>query len=295
VFGYVKVYAPELKLREMEAYKAVYCGLCRELGKRFGFTARITLSYDFTFLAMIGMALADERPEIKKGRCFVNPFRKVSYADSNPVLSRCCDIAIISLHYKAADDIEDSGFFGRLAARFLMLLYSRAYRKAKEAEPQAEKAFSLLLEAQDKIEKGECAVIDAACEPTAHALGEVFALFSQDPQEQRVLRRLGYLMGRYIYMADAIDDLQKDKKTGSYNPFLVNKSAEATQDNLAQASIYMTIGEISTAYALLSLKRFSPILDNIVYLGIKNTADELIQKTKTAEAPDSTAKGDLNT
>ena len=48
MFGYVKTCTPQLRLCEWEAYRGIYCGLCRTLGRRFGPLARLTLSYDFT-------------------------------------------------------------------------------------------------------------------------------------------------------------------------------------------------------------------------------------------------------
>jgi hypothetical protein len=59
VFGYVKAYKPELRVKEFEFYKAVYCSLCRDLGKKYGLVSRFSLSYDFTFLALLQLSLDD--------------------------------------------------------------------------------------------------------------------------------------------------------------------------------------------------------------------------------------------
>ena len=45
MFGYIKTCTPQLRLCEWEAYRGIYCGLCRTLGRRFGPLARLTLSY----------------------------------------------------------------------------------------------------------------------------------------------------------------------------------------------------------------------------------------------------------
>ena len=57
MFGYIRIAKPELKVKEYEMYKAIYCSLCRELGRSYGFLSRLTLSYDFTFLALLNMSL----------------------------------------------------------------------------------------------------------------------------------------------------------------------------------------------------------------------------------------------
>ena len=36
MFGYVRPFKPELRMKEYEAYKAVYCGLCKECAGHTG-------------------------------------------------------------------------------------------------------------------------------------------------------------------------------------------------------------------------------------------------------------------
>lgn len=60
MFGYVRANKPEMKIKDYEQYKAVYCSLCRELGRSFGIVPRMTLSYDFTFLALLRLAVSKE-------------------------------------------------------------------------------------------------------------------------------------------------------------------------------------------------------------------------------------------
>ena len=73
MFGYVRPYKPELLVREYDQYKAVYCELCRVLGKEYGVMARFALSYDCAFYAML--ALSGEQVEERRGRCVCNPLK----------------------------------------------------------------------------------------------------------------------------------------------------------------------------------------------------------------------------
>mgnify|MGYP006393699639 FL=1 len=57
MFGYVTVYKPELKIKEFEAYKGIYCTLCKEMGKEYGLLSRFLLSYDGAFFVMYKMAI----------------------------------------------------------------------------------------------------------------------------------------------------------------------------------------------------------------------------------------------
>lgn len=136
MFGYVKTCTPQLRLCEWEAYRGIYCGLCRTLGRRFGPLARLTLSYDFTFYATLEMALREEVPEFRRRSCGVNPLRRCRHCEENEALNRAADMAILSLWYKAADTIADGGFFGRCGGRLLRAMLRRQYRRVAEKTPQ---------------------------------------------------------------------------------------------------------------------------------------------------------------
>jgi hypothetical protein len=64
LFGYIRPLEAELRVRELECYKAVYCGVCRNLSGKFGPPARFALSYDATFAALLYASVHDESPTI---------------------------------------------------------------------------------------------------------------------------------------------------------------------------------------------------------------------------------------
>lgn len=275
MFGYVRAYPPELKLCEWEAYRGVYCGLCRRLGRRFGPFARLTLSYDFTFLAVLGMALDEEKPTFCRRSCGVNPLRRCLHCEPNSRLDACCDIAALTLWYKREDNLADGGFFTRLGMHLLRPLLAAPYREAKEHYPELDALFAAEMQHQRALEADRTDNMDAACEPTARMMEAVLGSLCKEQDQHRVLQRMGYLLGRYIYMADALDDCDKDAKSGSYNPFLAADAPREQAIQRAHDSLYLTIGELGATYELLSTRHFSPILDNIIHLGLRATADEL--------------------
>ncbi len=276
MFGYLKTYNPQLRLCELEAYKAVYCGLCRDLGKRFGLAARFTLSYDFTFLAMLDMSLRDEEPQIRQRRCAFNPLKKAPAAESCQSLSYACDMALLMLWHKLRDDVADGGFWKGMAARLALVLAGRGYREASQRHPELSAVMAGAMERQSALEKAGCQSLDEACQPTADILAAVLGRLACDEAQRRVLERLGLMLGRYVYLADALDDLEKDRASGNYNPFLLEtgKSDEELR-GAAVGSLYLTIAEAAKAYELLDVRRFGPVLDNILFLGLRAVADEL--------------------
>ena len=107
MFGYIRTDVPELRVRENEYYRAVYCGLCRAQGKCTGQCSRMTLSYDMTFLALLRLAISKETPEIKSGRCLAHPFKKRAYVADCDALSYCAYASALLFYGKTVDDILD--------------------------------------------------------------------------------------------------------------------------------------------------------------------------------------------
>lgn len=275
MFGYVKAYKPELRIKEWEMYKAVYCSLCRSLGKSYGLMARFTLSYDFTFLALLSMSLSDGFPEAERKCCALNPLKKCNYCkNKDDSLDFAASAAMIMLYYKLLDNLEDEKGFSRLKYILLKPSFKKAYKKAAKSNAKVDKIFKEYYNSQVKVQMDAECGIDAAAEPTAVMLSKVFELCSEDDMNRRALSRMGYCMGRYIYILDAAKDLPDDLKTGNFNPYKNNK--EYKQDALRQ--IKVCIGETVLAFELLEIKQLKNILGNIIYLGLEDTAKKELEK-----------------
>lgn len=278
MFGYIRVYKPDLKISEYETYKSIYCGLCQQLGREYTPLARMTLSFDFTFLAALNMALAEDKPVYTKRKCPANPLKKCIMADLGEIQSHCCDCAVLMLWYKLEDDLKDHGTASRLRAAALYPAARLAYRKAAQRRPELDQLIGNSMRLQAETEAACTASVDLASEPTAQVLSGLFSTLSEDPVQKRVLERLGYLLGRYVYLCDALDDLEDDREKGNYNPFLADQSAGPEQIETAIGTLYLTIAEAAKTFELLELKRFEPILANILYLGMKETVDSIVSK-----------------
>ena len=136
-----------------------------------------------------------------------------------------------------------------------------------------ESIVSEYINTQALLEKDDCRDMDKAADPTAKALGEIFTLCSDDGVQKRVLYRLGYCMGRYIYLLDAACDLKDDIKKGSYN-VLKNAGEGDTSKYIkdrVEPQLYFCINEACKAFELLDIKKFKTILGNIIYLGLEDT------------------------
>lgn len=282
MFGYVRAEKPELKVKEYETYKAVYCSLCKKLGKSYGLLARLTLSYDFTFLALLNMSLEDSCPEFERRRCAFNPLKKCNYCKDSSALDMPAAAAMIMLYYKLSDDISDNRGIKKLPFVLLRPLFAHARKKAAAAYPQIEETVCEYISEQTRLENGGCNEIDPAADPTARAMEQIFALCSDDEVQQRVLKRLGYCIGRYIYLLDAACDLEDDIKNGTYNVLKANLKDGADLKVYARSRVekqlYFCINEAALAFELLDIKKFKPILGNIIYLGLESTFNKELNK-----------------
>lgn len=280
MFGYVKPYNPELRVRELEEYKAVYCGLCKQLGRSFGVFARFTLSYDFAFLAMLKTALDSEIcPETERCACIAHPFCKRIRVRENAAMQMAARAAMISVYYKLLDDREDEGFFRRIGAALLLPFAKRARRKALAFADgaAADEAAAKMSAAQGQLETEKCPIPDAAAEPTANFLAAVLKNCAATAEQAAVLERFGYLLGRYVYLCDALDDLEDDRRRGRYNPFLYAGGEAAIA---AKNALFLTTAELSDDFDLLELHRYEGILENIIRIGLRAEVIRIEKKLK---------------
>lgn len=273
MFGYIRIAKPELKVKEYEMYKAIYCSLCKNLGHSYGFLSRLTLSYDFTFLALLNMSLSDECVGVERKRCAFNPLKKCNYCKGTDFLEMPAAAAMIMLYYKIADNIADEKGFKKLGYMILRPFFGSARKKAVRRFPMLESIVSEYINTQALLEKDDCRDMDKAADPTAKALGEIFTLCSDDGVQKRVLYRLGYCMGRYIYLLDAACDLKDDIKKGSYNVLKNGSEGDTSKyiKNRVEPQLYFCINEACKAFELLDIKKFKTILGNIIYLGLEDT------------------------
>lgn len=275
LFGYIKPCKPELRLREYEWYKAVYCSLCRDLGRNFGPFARLTLSYDFTFLAMLQLALSEGCPGFVTRRCAFNPLVRC-HTVKDADLSLSSHAAMILLYYKLLDNLADERGLRRLPGLLARPLFAAARKKAARRYPEIDRLAARLMKEQSEAEAGEWRGIDPVCEPTARLLSELLAMPAVTDAQKRILARMGYCLGKWVYLADALDDYPRDLRSGAYNPL---RSGSMTEEEV-RGLMNICIGEACAAFELLELRRFSEIFENILYLGLSSVQKQIGTKEK---------------
>ncbi len=261
MFGYVTIDPTELAQESRDRYQAYYCGLCRVLKQRFGNVGRVTLSNDMTFLYLLLSSLYEPEEEIAEGRCPPHPIRQ-RQGLTNEVAAYCADMNIALAYHKCLDDwADDRSLSGRAEAALLR----KAYRQVAERYPEKCAAIASALQDIGGIEQQGLLEPDAPANLTARMLGEIF-VYTHDLWAVP-LRTIGEGLGRFIYLMDAYDDLQKDAKRSRYNPLAAYRD-QPDFERLCLDSLTYVMAEATQAFEVLPLVKDVAILRNILYSGV---------------------------
>ena len=258
MFGYVTANGQELTKEQKNRYSAVYCGICRQMRTRASNTARVALSYDMAFLAILLMSLYEPEESGGDHACILHPMRH--YADS-PYIRYAADMNIALAYHNCMDDYWDEG---KLSAKYLAGVFSKDLPRIQKEYPRQWAAMESCLAELAELEKANSPDPDAAAGCFGKLLGEL--LVYQEDRWAEDLRQMGMGLGRYIYLADAATDYHRDKKKHRYNPFLA-MGMEADPEFWEQ-SLLLAMGGCTACFERLPLVQDKPLLDNILYSGI---------------------------
>lgn len=269
MFGYIKPSTPELRVRDNELYKAFYCGLCRALGLQICKSARFTLSYDIVFLALVRAFASNETITIKNRRCLVHPIKKRPMAECEKALTYSATVSAILSYHNLVDDLNDEKGFKKLAKTIIFPTFRRHRKKADM--PNLDKKIEESLKSLYDSETSENPSAENCADKFGNVLSIVFAYNFGDKITERILGDIGYHIGRWIYLVDAIDDHKEDKKSSKFNPF--SKYDELPVQNL-EIALNLELEAAKRSLDLLSSenKAIFNIIENIIYIGMPDRA-----------------------
>ena len=292
MFGYVVINKPELKFREFDLYQTYYCGLCRTLKKEYGRCGQLTLNYDMTFLVLLLTGLYEPENTEGRTRCIAHPLRR-HYTNANAFTAYGAAMNVLLSYYKCLDDWNDDKSLGKLAyakllekkTRDISARYPRqadAVRKNLDALYRFEGLHDAPSPENAEEKETSSDLHDVGSEELDVVSGYFGSLMSElfvyaEDEWQEPLRRLGFYLGKFIYLADAYDDLEKDEKAGKnkgkhvYNPLLLLRRSfqtDALFDEYCARTLTMMMAECTKAFELLPIVQSADILRNILYSGV---------------------------
>jgi hypothetical protein len=281
MFGYIRPVKGELYVKDSEFYSSVYCGLCRYGGKNISHLTRWLLNYDFVLLALLRMKLTDDKVCVKKKRCPYS-LKKKNCACADDSYSFVCSAFGLLTYGKLLDDIKDEKGFKRFLKRLVKPLFKHIGKKSDRFDGLKD-IVSKGLAATDSAEAQGCDSVDRAADGFGSMMKEI-ASYGLTDEKKMIAEQCGYHIGRFIYIADAFDDLESDEKSGNYNPLLKKYKTAAKAMESAEAikeTLWDSLNAFSNFYALSvsqPLNGIDRIIFNIVELGGRDAVKRIIER-----------------
>ena len=272
MFGYVKINKMDLTFREYEHYRGYYCGLCKSLKDNHGEISRLSLNYDITFLVLILTSVYKPKSNIIEEGCIVNPFKKKKKI-INEITEYAASMNVLLTYYKLEDNLKDDN---RLKDKLAYNIYKGTLKKAYEKYPKKAEFIKNQLNILYNLEQEKNLNIDLVSNTFGNLMGEIFVY--KNDQYEKELRKIGFNIGKYIYLLDAYEDLDKDYEKGRYNPFIEYIDRKEELKIKVDKLISMSLGMVGRGIDNLNLKFNTGIIENIIYSGVYLRYQNILQK-----------------
>ena len=279
MFGYVTVCEPELKVKDLKKYRAYYCGLCRTLKEDYGFMGQMTLTYDMTFAVILLSSLYETTTKHEEHRCKVHPAKR-QHMLQNEITSYAAAMNVLLAYYHMEDDWQDDRKVSSLMTK--SLIQGKA-KKTIEKYPRQSEIIWKSLKELGECEHENSMDIDRAAGCFGRLMAELF-VWKEDIWE-KTLRKMGFYLGKFIYLMDAYEDLPEDRKKNRYNPL---KELAKRPDYEAQMEqiLRMMIAESTVRFEQLPCLVDVDILRNILYDGVWNHYNKIQMKKREEKNDD---------
>ncbi len=261
MFGYVVANSDILTAQEKERYKSIYCGLCRALEQRHGVLGRFTLTYDMTFLVLVLGSLYEPQTGCGCERCLPHPFKRHPYC-SSAITDYAADMNVALTYRKLLDDWHDDKNIFKL---FYAKLLKKKYQKIAVRYPRQCLAMDGCLKKLSEFEKSGQQNPDTGAQLFGQLMAELFVLY--EDRWAPSLRAMAQELGEFIYIMDAVTDLEQDEKKGCFNPLSGLKKAGRNEEYFLQI-LTMLIGNCTMEFEKLPLVADVSIMRNILCSGV---------------------------
>lgn len=275
MFGYIYVNQKDLSEESKKQYQAYYCGLCQVLKKSSGVKGQILLNYDMTFLIILLTGLYELQNREKMFVCPLHPGKKkLAYINEASVYAS--DMNVLLSYYNLVDDWEDDH---SLPKYMISQMLKKDYRRIARKYPRQAQAVETYVRHLDMLERKKEDNIDAISGLTGEMLGEIFAW--KDDIWAEELHCLGFYMGKFIYLMDAYEDLEKDVRKNEYNPFMkLAKQNHRDFETISKLILTSMMSECAKSFERLPILLHADIIRNILYSGVWSKYEYLQEKKK---------------
>lgn len=267
MFGYVVAQAESLSEEEKSRYRAVYCGLCRKLGEKYGQISRFSLTYDMAFLILLLQSLYEPEETGGNSPCMVHPVRKQDYSASE-LTDYAADMTVALTWHKCRDDWQDDH---SLRARGYAAMLKKHYEAVRARYPRQCAAIEQCMTETAELEK-QSGSGGAVCASFGRLMGELFVW--KDDLWSASLRQMGMWLGQFICLMDAAVDYERDVKRHHYNA--LQSLGETSKE--ARDTLMTLIGRAADIFERLPLEQDLTLLRNILYAGVWQQYNQRVEK-----------------
>lgn len=279
MFGYLDIDKATLEDGQRGLWQTFMCGLCFSTKKLYGNFPRMFISNDVNFFNVLFHSVLDVDVEIDKTHCFSHPIKKQTVVKQTELTDKLATANVLLTYWNVYDDTVDGG---SVAKKTALKALSRAYNKAKADFPELDEMLSLRYGQLREMETQGCDGIDRV----AHAFAELaqdFATLVLGQAATQHVQTLCYNLGKWIYLIDALDDAAKDLRKKQYNPFVAYYNVEKAQDlskkrDELQFEMFAVLNRVASAYNDLNLTKYTCLLDNVLFNGIRNKTKTILLK-----------------
>lgn len=288
MYGYIVPKKATLRSSDFVLYRAFYCGMCCQTGKLYGQLPRFTTNYDFAFLTALLHDYASADIVIEEHKCVLNPVKKKAVLQSNALLERLAAANIMLSMQKAVDGIADKdGVKYRVAKNMLAVPFKKAVAEYPEMWAEIEKMYAVLRTS----ESAAVASVDRAADPFARLMSRLPELILGRETDDN-MQVLCYNIGKFVYLADALDDIAEDSKAKRYNPFLAAYGGFTTRAEFIAAHraelefcFKSVCARAESALCNIRFTQSYSLIKNIVCDGLRGKAEELLNSTAKLPSP----------
>ena len=281
MFGYIRTDLPNLYMKDTVLYRSLYCGLCKSIGKTCGQKARFALNYDLTFLSCLYHNLMDLDIKITRQHCVIHPFIKREIAETDELTDRLARLNTILTYHKLNDDVIDSN-----KSRLKRDFFKKGYKRAIKAEPKWEEIVKRNYNGLVEYEKKREGSIDISADFFGQMVKEISQELLQDKCTSDI-EELSYYLGKWIYLIDALDDFDKDKKHNEYNAFVITYENANSKEELIKLHgqdlvfIFGTVLQTIADYSKKVTYAFNhDLVDNVLFKGLAKRTKQIMENEK---------------
>ena len=311
MFGLMNVTTCHKDEEQLYRRRLLYCGTCKAIGSLYGHPARMVLNNDVVFLTELLLAISGSETELSSWSPEFQSLNCLTLPDVSSVpreLKIASSVSMLLLELKLDDHVEDSGsplFLG--AQQYFSSVFVQSSEELTVLGFPLE-SISLWFNQQVARERGAVKNLTPVerllhfAEPTATITSLVFehsaAIIGGTDEKTAAMRRLGFNFGSLIYLIDALEDIQRDFRTKSFNAISSSfefNSASAPAEVIAEVEnlTIKTVGALLEDLALLKLDtKLQQEYENRLISNVRRKTGfdlelviPMVSSTKSAAAP----------